>query len=157
MTKSPRIEARAANLTATHLQVQSETASITLHCVHDQAHDQTLIWLHQSTHTVCTIRLMTKHWSGCINQLTLCARSDSWLNTDLAASINSQLCARSGSWPNTELAASINSQLCARSGSWPNTYSWPEPYTYTVFYCIFVDSPAKNTVYTPYIYIYILF
>ena len=29
---------------------------------------------------------------------------------------------------------------------------WPEPYIYTVYDRIFDDFPAKNTVYTPYIY-----
>ena len=29
---------------------------------------------------------------------------------------------------------------------------WPELYIYTVYDRIFGDSPAKNTVYTPYIY-----
>jgi len=30
--------------------------------------------------------------------------------------------------------------------------SWPEPYIYTVYDRIYGDFPAKNTVYTPYIY-----
>ena len=29
---------------------------------------------------------------------------------------------------------------------------WPKPYIYTVYDCIFGGFPAKNTVYTPYIY-----
>jgi hypothetical protein len=29
---------------------------------------------------------------------------------------------------------------------------WPEPYMYSVYDRIFGDFPAKNTVYTPYIY-----
>ena len=33
-----------------------------------------------------------------------------------------------------------------------NSWGWPEPYIYTVYDRIFSDFPAKNTVYTPYIY-----
>jgi hypothetical protein len=29
---------------------------------------------------------------------------------------------------------------------------WPEPYTFTVYDCMFGDFPAKDTVYTPYIH-----
>ena len=31
-------------------------------------------------------------------------------------------------------------------------YGWPEPYMYIIYDRIFDDFPAKNTVYTPYIY-----
>ena len=31
-------------------------------------------------------------------------------------------------------------------------YGWPEPYIYTVYDRIFDDFPARNTVYTPYMY-----
>jgi len=34
---------------------------------------------------------------------------------------------------------------------------WPEPYNYTVYDRIFGDFPAENTVFTPYIYIYIIY
>jgi hypothetical protein len=38
------------------------------------------------------------------------------------------------------------------SSSLDDDRGWPEPYIYTVYDHIFGDFPAKNTVYTPYIY-----
>jgi hypothetical protein len=33
-----------------------------------------------------------------------------------------------------------------------NMYGWPEPYIYTVYDRVFGDFPARNTIYTPYMY-----
>ena len=45
----------------------------------------------------------------------------------------------------------IFSDLCAKAAD-THFWGWPEPYIYTVYDRIFDDFPAKNTVYTPYIY-----
>jgi len=43
-------------------------------------------------------------------------------------------------------------QACKREACHTHQEGWPEPYIHTVYDRIFGDFPAKNTVYTPYIY-----
>ena len=44
--------------------------------------------------------------------------------------------------------------IILRSRKQTHDQGWPEPYTYIVHAHIFGEFPAKNTVYTPYIYGY---
>jgi hypothetical protein len=55
----------------------------------------------------------------------------------------------------TQVIKSVCAQVTWKALTWnPKEYGWPEPCVYTVYDRIFGDSPAKNSVYTPYIYIY---
>jgi len=59
--------------------------------------------------------------------------------------------------PTSSTPAGVCLSVGSYAGMHPTMYSyyvygWPEPYIYTIYDRIFGDFPAKNTVYTPYIY-----
>jgi hypothetical protein len=57
--------------------------------------------------------------------------------------------------PNVSSSAIVYVRMCVSLMEFVHVWGWPEPYIHTVYGRIFGDFPAQNTVFKPYIYIYI--